>query len=184
MHHLDLYRLAGPSDLGRLNLEETFASGICLIEWAERLEELAPAAHLGIQLRVLSEVHCTSHFQTISHHRAVGCQVPGCVLLHTAHIYEHGQTLVLGWCQEEQERLQCHSGTEEHACPASSKPAEEDADSAYVDTQWRHITLVSHEHTWSDRLQDLASAACRAGLLILPKPGERMQDLGRKKPAL
>ena len=56
MHHLDLYRLSGPSDLGRLNLVETFTSGICLVEWAERLEELTPAAHLAVCLTVVPEV--------------------------------------------------------------------------------------------------------------------------------
>ena len=60
MHHLDLYRLAGPSDLGRLNLEETFASGVCLVEWAERLGELAPAAHLAIYLAMISKVPALS----------------------------------------------------------------------------------------------------------------------------
>ncbi len=56
MHHFDLYRLRGPSDLGRLSLEEAFASGICLIEWAERLVQQTPAAYLGIHLTQLTEV--------------------------------------------------------------------------------------------------------------------------------
>ncbi|EIE25100.1 hypothetical protein COCSUDRAFT_9560, partial [Coccomyxa subellipsoidea C-169] len=37
VHHFDLYRLAGPSELGRLELDDALSSGICLFEWAERL---------------------------------------------------------------------------------------------------------------------------------------------------
>ena len=67
---------------------------------------------------------------------------------------------------------------EGHLNAASSRQAQEDdredeeeADNAYVDRQWRHITLVSHDGAWTDRLQRLASAASRAGLLPVTIPG-------------
>lgn len=56
MHHFDLYRLAGPNDMGRLGMDEAFDSGVCLIEWAERLEAQTPEAHLGVHLALLSKV--------------------------------------------------------------------------------------------------------------------------------
>lgn len=56
MHHFDLYRLSGPAELGRLQLENAFNSGICLIEWAERLGSSVPADHLQIHIESLSEV--------------------------------------------------------------------------------------------------------------------------------
>ena len=72
--------------------------------------------------------------------------------------------------------MQSHSGGNEHASTASSVLAKEDclaeeADSAYVDKQWRHITLASHDGAWTDRLQSISIAASRAGMLLLPDPG-------------
>ncbi|CAL8461935.1 g1466 [Coccomyxa elongata] len=55
VHHFDLYRLSGPAELGRLQLEDAFNSGICLIEWAERLGSSAPADHLQVHIELLSE---------------------------------------------------------------------------------------------------------------------------------
>lgn len=44
LFHIDLYRLAGPSEVVGLGLEEYFdADGVSVVEWPERLGELAPA---------------------------------------------------------------------------------------------------------------------------------------------
>jgi tRNA A37 threonylcarbamoyladenosine biosynthesis protein TsaE len=56
VHHFDLYRLAGPAELGRLQLEDAFKSGICLFEWAERLGNGTPPSRLEVHLQLLSEV--------------------------------------------------------------------------------------------------------------------------------
>ncbi len=56
MHHFDLYRLAGPSELGRLELDHALSSGICLFEWAERLGSCTPSSHLAVHMHLLSEV--------------------------------------------------------------------------------------------------------------------------------
>ena len=42
VHHFDLYRLAGPSEMSKLGLDDSFANAASLLEWAERLGDLAP----------------------------------------------------------------------------------------------------------------------------------------------
>ena len=60
MHHFDLYRLGGQDDLGRLDMGKASSTGVCLVEWAERLEDQAPAERLAIHISMLSEV-CPSY---------------------------------------------------------------------------------------------------------------------------
>lgn len=49
LYHFDLYRLAGDQDVAELGFEEYFyGSGVCIVEWAERLRELLPEEHLTI----------------------------------------------------------------------------------------------------------------------------------------
>ncbi|SIS58190.1 tRNA (adenosine(37)-N6)-threonylcarbamoyltransferase complex ATPase subunit type 1 TsaE [Phaeovulum vinaykumarii] len=48
--HADLYRLTHSDELVELGLEDAFASAICLIEWPDRLGDLAPAGALSIAL--------------------------------------------------------------------------------------------------------------------------------------
>jgi len=43
LFHIDLYRLEGPGEAGRLGLEEYFdGDGVCAVEWPERLGALRP----------------------------------------------------------------------------------------------------------------------------------------------
>ena len=42
IHHFDLYRLEHAEDAWELGIEDAFSSGISLIEWAERIEDLLP----------------------------------------------------------------------------------------------------------------------------------------------
>ena len=52
--HYDLYRLKGSEDVLELGIDEAFASGICLIEWPERLGNLRlPRALLNINLVII-----------------------------------------------------------------------------------------------------------------------------------
>jgi len=51
IHHLDLYRLSGPTDLAPLNLPHVFSNCISLIEWPSRLEDLMPSNRLDIYIR-------------------------------------------------------------------------------------------------------------------------------------
>ena len=52
LHHIDLYRLAGPEEALGLGLEEYFdVNGITAIEWAERAEGLLPPDMLHIEIK-------------------------------------------------------------------------------------------------------------------------------------
>lgn len=46
--HADLYRLGAPDELEELGLSEALDSAICLIEWPDRMGDLAPAAALTL----------------------------------------------------------------------------------------------------------------------------------------
>jgi tRNA threonylcarbamoyladenosine biosynthesis protein TsaE len=51
LHHIDLYRLSGPTEVLGLGLEEYFdAQGITAIEWAERADGLLPPDLLHIRI--------------------------------------------------------------------------------------------------------------------------------------
>jgi tRNA threonylcarbamoyladenosine biosynthesis protein TsaE len=47
LYHFDLYRLSGPEEVDDLGFDEYFSgSGVCVVEWAERLEDELPAQAL------------------------------------------------------------------------------------------------------------------------------------------
>ncbi|MBW4981355.1 tRNA (adenosine(37)-N6)-threonylcarbamoyltransferase complex ATPase subunit type 1 TsaE [Mameliella sp. CS4] len=48
--HADLYRLTGPDESVELGLTEAFETAICLVEWPDRLQELAPRDALRLSL--------------------------------------------------------------------------------------------------------------------------------------
>lgn len=48
--HFDLYRLNHSEEIYELGIEEAYASGVCLIEWPERLGSYLPKAYLEIEL--------------------------------------------------------------------------------------------------------------------------------------
>lgn len=48
--HCDLYRLGGPDDIAELGLDEAFGTAICLVEWPDRLGDLAPEDALTLSL--------------------------------------------------------------------------------------------------------------------------------------
>ena len=50
MWHADLYRLTDPNEIIELGLDEAFDTAITLIEWPDRLGELAPRNALQITL--------------------------------------------------------------------------------------------------------------------------------------
>ena len=51
LHHLDLYRLAGPEEVAELGCEELFdGPSICVIEWAERADGMLPERRLDVWL--------------------------------------------------------------------------------------------------------------------------------------
>ena len=46
--HADLYRLDGPHSIDELGLAEAFDTAICLVEWPDRLGDLAPEQALFV----------------------------------------------------------------------------------------------------------------------------------------
>ncbi len=56
LYHFDLYRLDDPLEILDLGFEEYFSgSGVCVVEWADRAEEVWPAEHLRIGFTMVSE---------------------------------------------------------------------------------------------------------------------------------
>jgi len=53
--HSDLYRLSSPEEVIELGLIDAFASEICLVEWPDRLQELAPQNALSMSLKMTDE---------------------------------------------------------------------------------------------------------------------------------
>ncbi len=54
--HLDPYRLSGAQDVEDLGFDELLSSGaVIVVEWAERLESLAPQEALEVRLAVMGE---------------------------------------------------------------------------------------------------------------------------------
>lgn len=54
-YHFDVYRLSGPEEMYTLGWEEYFfGGGVCLIEWARRIEELIPEDAIWID--ILSDI--------------------------------------------------------------------------------------------------------------------------------
>ena len=51
LYHLDLYRIGGPAEAWDLGFDEQlFGEGVCVIEWADRAEELFPPGCCWISL--------------------------------------------------------------------------------------------------------------------------------------
>jgi tRNA threonylcarbamoyladenosine biosynthesis protein TsaE len=51
IYHFDVYRLKNAAEFADLGVHEYFAGdGVCLIEWADRVEPLLPAERLGITI--------------------------------------------------------------------------------------------------------------------------------------
>ncbi len=53
--HADLYRLSHPDEVLELGLEQAFGRAICLIEWPDRLGNLAPRDALHLTLSAQAE---------------------------------------------------------------------------------------------------------------------------------
>jgi len=56
IYHFDAYRLRGEADFDDLGVQEYFAgTGVCVIEWADRVTGSLPVEHLRIRLTITSE---------------------------------------------------------------------------------------------------------------------------------
>jgi tRNA threonylcarbamoyladenosine biosynthesis protein TsaE len=53
IYHFDAYRLTGPAELFDLGVHEYFEGhGVCLVEWADRVEACLPKEHLRVTLEI------------------------------------------------------------------------------------------------------------------------------------
>ena len=53
IYHFDAYRLANPAELFDLGVHEYFeGQGICLVEWADRVEDCLPLEHLRVTIEI------------------------------------------------------------------------------------------------------------------------------------
>lgn len=53
IYHFDAYRLSGPREFAELGVDEYFrGDGVCLIEWADKVEVTLPAEHLRIEIEI------------------------------------------------------------------------------------------------------------------------------------
>ena len=43
IHHFDFYRLKNPEEAYEIGIEDAFESGVCLIEWPEKIANLLPS---------------------------------------------------------------------------------------------------------------------------------------------
>ena len=50
--HYDLYRLENPAEMFELGVEEAFYSGVCLVEWPEKMGAFAPRDMWRVQIDV------------------------------------------------------------------------------------------------------------------------------------
>ena len=57
LYHFDLYRLEDPEEMFALGFDDYFtdASGVCVVEWADRAEGLWPRERLDILLHLMGE---------------------------------------------------------------------------------------------------------------------------------
>jgi len=56
LHHFDVYRLNNPIELTDIGFDEYLAdNGVCVIEWADKVEELLPSETIWVELRAKGE---------------------------------------------------------------------------------------------------------------------------------
>jgi tRNA threonylcarbamoyladenosine biosynthesis protein TsaE len=62
IYHFDAYRLKNPAEFANLGIEEYFAGeGVCLIEWADRVEKYMPLEHLRVEIAITGQT--SRHFE-------------------------------------------------------------------------------------------------------------------------
>src|SRR5262245_41504990 len=54
IYHFDAYRLSGSREFAELGVDEYFrGDGVCLVEWADKVETTLPAEHLRIEIEIV-----------------------------------------------------------------------------------------------------------------------------------
>ena len=56
IYHFDAYRLGGPREFAELGADEYLrGDGVCVVEWADKVEAALPAEHLRIDIEIVDE---------------------------------------------------------------------------------------------------------------------------------
>lgn len=56
IYHFDAYRLCGPREFAELGVDEYFrGDGVCIVEWADKVEATLPTDHLHIEIEIVDE---------------------------------------------------------------------------------------------------------------------------------
>ena len=56
IYHFDAYRLSGAREFAELGVDEYFrGDGVCLVEWADKVEVTLPVEHLRIEIAIVDE---------------------------------------------------------------------------------------------------------------------------------
>jgi len=55
LHHCDLYRISGEDDLVSVGFYDFVESGIVVVEWAERMDNIPAKEHFSVDIRVADE---------------------------------------------------------------------------------------------------------------------------------
>ena len=56
LYHMDLYRLDNPAEAPDLGLDEYLSGdGVCVVEWAEKAQDVLPSRHLLVQMAHVNE---------------------------------------------------------------------------------------------------------------------------------
>ncbi|MBN9120688.1 MAG: tRNA (adenosine(37)-N6)-threonylcarbamoyltransferase complex ATPase subunit type 1 TsaE [Planctomycetes bacterium] len=54
IYHFDAYRLSGPREFAELGVDEYFrGDGVCLVEWADKVDATLPAEHLRVDIEIV-----------------------------------------------------------------------------------------------------------------------------------
>lgn len=54
IYHFDTYRLSGPREFAELGADEYLrGDGVCVVEWADKVEAVLPAEHLRIEIEIV-----------------------------------------------------------------------------------------------------------------------------------
>ena len=57
IYHFDAYRLSGPREFVALGADEYFhGDGVCLIEWADKVDATLPPERLWIEIAIVDEI--------------------------------------------------------------------------------------------------------------------------------
>lgn len=56
IYHFDAYRLSGAKEFAELGVEEYFrGEGVCIVEWADKVQVTLPTDHLRIEIEIVDE---------------------------------------------------------------------------------------------------------------------------------